>query len=180
MPRITIVLLIATVTVYIAGNPMSWALWPIPSMQFQPYQLLTYALLHGSVMHLALNMVALVSFGPALERAWGEWRFLACYALAAAFGGCLQALTSERPVVGASAALFGLFAAYVVSKPKARIITLFPWPLPAWKVLAGYAALTLIALVFGWASSVAHMAHLGGIVVGVVCAKSASCARPSL
>jgi membrane associated rhomboid family serine protease len=167
MPYITIALLVLTLAVYVCGNPMSLALWPIPSMQFQPWQLLSYALVHGGAGHLAINLLALASFGPALERAWGHGRFLACYALAAAFGGCLQALLVERPVVGASAALFGLFAAYVISKPKARILTLFPWPLPAWFVLGVYVALSMVALAFDLLVGVAHAAHLGGVLVGM-------------
>ena len=166
--RVTLTLLALTVVVYLAGNPMWLALWPIPSYEFRPWQLLTYAFLHGNTMHLVVNMLALLSFGPALERGWGRQKFIACYALAAAFGGALQALMSDgRPVVGASAALFGLFAAYVIGKPKARIITLFPWPLPAWVLLVAYLVLSGLALAFDWLHGVAHVAHLGGIVIGV-------------
>lgn len=158
---------ILTVLVYVAGNPPSLALWPVLSGQFRPWQLLTYALVHGNLLHLALNMLALLSFGPALEREWGRWRFLACYAAAAAMGGALQAMLVDRPIVGASAALFGLFAAYVVQKPKARIATLLPWQLPAWSVLALYAVLSVAAWAFGWVNNVAHVAHLGGMFTGL-------------
>lgn len=169
MPRVTLVLLVATIAVYLAGNPLWLALWPIPSAEFRPWQLVTYAFLHSNLLHLGLNMLALLSFGPALERAWGRRRFVACYAFAAAFGGALQALMVDgRPVVGASASLFGLFAAYVIGKPKARIITLFPWPLPAWIVLVAYVLSTLVVLAFGAGGNIAHIAHLGGIAVGVV------------
>ena len=172
MPFVTITLLVLTIAVYVLGNPLSLALRPIPSELFHPYQLLTYALLHGGPLHLAVNMVALLSFGPALEKEWGHWRCLACYALAAAFGGCTQALVTHQPVVGASAALVGLFAAYVINKPKARIMTLFPWPSPAWFVLVAYAGLSRAAYLLDWMLGLAHVAHLGGMMVGVSFAKT--------
>lgn len=160
-------ILIVTLVLYAAGNPASLALWPIPSPEFRPWQLVTYALLHGNAIHLAINLLALLSFGPALERAWGSRRFLACYALAAAFGGALQALVTERPVVGASAALFGLFAAWTVDNPHRRVVSIVPWPLEAWQLLLLYVNLTTLALAFGWLTGVAHVAHLGGVAVGL-------------
>jgi membrane associated rhomboid family serine protease len=166
MPFVSFCLIAITLVVALGGNPLSLALWPIPSAEFRPWQLVTYAFVHGGPVHLVLNMLALLSFGPALERLWGHKRFLACYALAAGFGGALQALIVDKPVVGASASLFALFAAYTIGNPKARILTLFPWPLAAWKVLLGYTLLTLAALWFGWAAGVAHLAHLGGVIVG--------------
>lgn len=168
MPLVTVNLLVVTVLIYAWGNPMWLALWPITSEKFHLWQLVSYAFVHGSVLHLLVNMLGLVSFGPALERAWGADRFLVCYLLAAAFGGVIQASLADRPVVGASAALFGLFAAYVINKPKAKIVTIVPWPLDAWKVLLVYALLTSAAWLFGWATSVAHAAHLGGMLIGVM------------
>lgn len=165
--RTTLAIAAATVATYAIGNPMGLALWPIPSEEFHAWQLVTYALVHGNPLHLLMNLVALVSFGPVLERAWGWRRFLACYALAAAVGGAAQALMVTRPVVGASAALFGIFAAYVMDKPKARVYTLWPTPVTAWKLLAVMAVLSVLALVSGTASNIAHMAHLGGAVVGI-------------
>jgi Uncharacterized membrane protein (homolog of Drosophila rhomboid) len=167
MPKITLALIAVTLGVYIAGNPMQLALWPVGSPQFHWWQTLSYAFVHGGLLHLIVNMLALVSFGPALERAWGKWRFLACYATAAVIGGLAQGLTVQQPIVGASAALFGLFAAYVVGKPKARIVTLFPWPLPAYVVLAAYALLSVLAALFDWLHGIAHIAHLYGMTVGV-------------
>jgi rhomboid family protein len=168
MPFVGLLVLLTTL-VYLAGNPLSLALWPVTDGSFRPWQLITYAFVHGGLLHYVVNMVALLSFGPALVRAWGAGRFMALYTLAAALGGVLQVATMpDRPVVGASAALFGLFVAYVFQRPQAKLTTLWPWPLPAWKVLVGYAVLTVAAAAFGWASSVAHVAHLGGMFVGLL------------
>ena len=162
---------------YVAGNPASLALWPIPSPEFRWWQVLTYALLHGNWLHMVINLLALLSFAPSLERAWGRWRFLACYALAAVFGGTMQALVSERPVVGASAALFGLFAAWTCANPHKRLLSIVPWPLEAWMLLLLYVNLTMLALTFGWLTGVAHVAHLGGAVVGLLFATNNKACR---
>lgn len=166
MPYVTAVLLVVIIAMFIAGTPINLALWPIPSAEFRPWQLVTYAFLHGNVLHLLVNVIGLMSFGPVLERKWGRVVFLTCYLLAAIVGGAWQATMGDRPVVGASGALFGLFAAYVVHKPQARVITLFPWPLPAWIVLAAYVGCTVIAVAMEWGGGIAHLAHLGGIAVG--------------
>lgn len=167
MPFVSLFLIVITLAVYLAGNPMSLALWPIPSPEFRPWQVVTYALLHGNILHLVVNLLALLSFGPALERSWGRWRFLCCYVLAAAFGGTLQALLVDRPVVGASAALFGLFAAWVWQNPRKRVVSIIPWPLAAWQVLAVYVVASAAAWAFGWLVGLAHAAHLGGVAVGL-------------
>lgn len=163
-----VIFLLAAATICSALiDPTPWMLYPIPSVQFRPYQLVTYAFFHSSALHLALNLIALLSFGPSLIRAWGVGRFLACYGLAAALGGAMQATHSTQPVVGASAALFGLFAAFVMLNPRRKVLSLIPRPLEAWKVLATYVGVSLLAIIFDMAAGVAHTAHLGGVLVGV-------------
>lgn len=80
------------------------------------YRLLTAAVLHGSLLHLAFNMYALWLFGPPLEAAFGRVRFTAVYLLSALGGSALSYAFSppNQPSVGASGAIFGLFAAYMV------------------------------------------------------------------
>ena len=168
--RVWMAILIETLTVYACGNPQILWLWPMTSPEHRWWQPLTYALVHGGPVHLALNMLALVSFGPSLERTWGPLKFLGCYAMCAAAGGVLQVWGAHAPIVGASASLFGLFAAYTLENPRRAIISLFPFPLPAWAVLVGYLALTAAAWYFGWLPGVAHEAHLAGAGVGLMCA----------
>jgi membrane associated rhomboid family serine protease len=80
------------------------------------YRLLTAAFLHAGVLHLAMNMFALATLGPTLESALGRSRFLALYMLSALGGSALSYLLSSPATlgVGASGAIFGLFAAYYV------------------------------------------------------------------
>ena len=77
MPPATRALILINVGVFLlqqlAWDPMLglFALWPPGSGQFQPWQLLTYAFLHGNLVHIFFNMFALFMFGRALEMYWG-------------------------------------------------------------------------------------------------------------
>lgn len=99
------------------------ALWPLASGQFMPWQLLSYALLHGDLSHLLFNMLGLWMFGSELERLWGPRRylqFMAGAAVAAALAqlGVTALMGSATPTVGASGILFGLLMAYALSFPR--------------------------------------------------------------
>ncbi|MGB5834180.1 MAG: rhomboid family intramembrane serine protease [Thiohalocapsa sp.] len=170
-----------------ADHLISWfALWPsglvtpadaaMGPPQFRPWQIITYAFLHGGVLHLALNMYALWLFGTRLEYRWGERRF-AVYYLSCVIGAALtQLIVSEitllqggpaYPVLGASGGVFGLLLAYGLTFPETKLVLLFP-PIPIkakWFVI-GYGAIELFAGVTGTIEGVAHFAHLGGMVTG--------------
>ena len=102
-----------------------------------PWQLLTYAFLHGGLVHLAFNMFALYMFGGAIEQVFGARRYLIYYlvcvlsaalsqlAVAALMGGIY-------PTIGASGGVFGLLLAYGMYFPNNRVMLLFPpIPMPA-------------------------------------------------
>jgi membrane associated rhomboid family serine protease len=145
------------------------ALWPIGSGQFAPWQLLTYAFLHGDLVHLFFNMLGIWMFGSELERLWGQKRFiqmLLAGALAAALVQLVfNALIGSRvPMVGASGALFGLLLCYGMLFPNRTIMPLFPpIPMKARTFVIVFGALELLLGVAG-ATGVAHFAHLGGML----------------
>jgi membrane associated rhomboid family serine protease len=153
------------------------ALWPLgmPSNSpesFAPWQLVTYAFLHGGLMHLAFNMFALYMFGGAIERVFGTRRYLAYYFACVVSAGLTQlafaAFTGELyPTVGASGGVFGLLLAYAIYFPHSRVMLLFPpIPMPARVFVALYAVIELFLGVTSSQSSVAHFAHLGGMIGG--------------
>jgi membrane associated rhomboid family serine protease len=169
-----------------AGSAMiQWlALWPVDLSNggllgqtlFHPWQLITYGFLHGSLLHLALNMYALWLFGGPLERRWGP-HYFATFFLACVIGAGLVHLVvaemaldqggSAYPVIGASGGVFGLLLAFGMRYPDVRLILLFP-PIPMkakWFVL-GYGLIELVAGVTGTANGIAHFAHLGGMLTG--------------
>lgn len=151
---------------------LAFALWPIGA-GFAPWQVLTSAFLHGSVMHLATNMFGLWMFGRDVEARVGSERFAVLYFISVLTASAAQVTVThltggQYPTVGASGGLFGVLAAFAMLFPKRMIILLFPpIPLPAPIFVALYAAFELYAGVTGTLAGVAHFAHLGGLVGGI-------------
>ncbi|WP_028999453.1 rhomboid family intramembrane serine protease [Azohydromonas australica] len=147
------------------------ALWPLGSGQFWPWQVVTYAFLHGGVVHLFFNMLGLWMFGSEIERLWGSRRylqFLVASVLAAAAAQLVftQLIGSVTPTVGASGALFGLLLAFGMMFPNRTIIPLFPpIPMKAKVFVAVFGGLELLLGLQG-GSGIAHFAHLGGMLGG--------------
>ena len=149
-----------------------FALWPLGSGMFMPWQLASYAFLHGGLTHLAFNMYGLWLFGGELERVWGSRRLGAFFAVSVLVAAVAQllvtaAMGSVAPTVGASGGLFGLLIGFAMVFPR-RVITplLPPVPLPAPVFVALYGLIELTLGVTGSASGVAHFAHLGGLLGG--------------
>lgn len=188
LPPATQALIITNVIVFFAGSALgglpldAFALWPLGTY-FMPWQVLTYAFLHGSFTHLLFNMFGLYMFGSDVERVWGTSRFLKYYLLCALAGAAAQMLFSlitgsGAPMVGASASIFGLLVAFARLYPNRMVIPLFPpIPMRAPVFVAVYGALELVLGVTGSAAGVAHFAHLGGLVGGYLYLKYGRGAR---
>ena len=146
------------------------ALWPV-GHGFMPWQLLSYAFLHGGVFHLLFNMFGLWMFGSELERLWGGRRyihFLLASTLAAALVQLVwtQLIGSNSATVGASGALYGLLLGFGMLFPNRTIQLLIPpIPMPAKVYVAVFGGLELLLGLSG-PSGVAHFAHLGGMLGG--------------
>ncbi len=90
-------------------------LLPLPGVPFQPWRLLTMTLVHASIWHLLLNMLALWMVGRILEPLIGHTRFVVLYLISALGGSVAMALFAPGvPTVGASGAIFGMFGALVI------------------------------------------------------------------
>ncbi len=195
MPPVIRFLLIANVLVFLfeslAGPVLirEFGLWPVLPDEFvrlaqergyfvngfAPWQLLSYAFLHGNLMHLLLNMYALWLFGVALENLWGSARFAVYYLVCVLGAGLVQLLVvslnlepgNYYPTIGASGGVFGVLLAYGMMFPRAIIFLLIP-PMPIearWFVLI-YGGIELFFGITGTDSGVAHFAHLGGMIFG--------------
>ena len=152
------------------GIESIFALWPLGT-NFLPWQVVTYAFLHGSFEHLFFNMLGLWMFGSELERIWGEKRFLQFYAASVLAAALTQLVVtavmgSGYPTVGASGGLFGLLFAFAVMFPNRVILLFFVIPMKARYLVALYGLLELYQGVYVMNSGVAHFAHLGGMVGG--------------
>ncbi|HEX23143.1 MAG TPA: rhomboid family intramembrane serine protease [Chromatiales bacterium] len=162
------------------------ALWPVavpvspllgmmpPS--FEPWQLVSYSFLHGSIMHLLLNMYALWLFGTRMENVWGSKVFALYYFVCVMGAGLVQLYVASQaakqggvyPTIGASGGVFGLLLAFGMTFPNERLMLIFP-PIvlkAKWFVLI-YGAIELWAGVTGTEAGVAHFAHLGGMFFGL-------------
>lgn len=179
IPPLTQALMLACTAIYFGGEllrstvPIEYwfALWPLGTGLFQPWQLLSYAFLHGSLTHLVFNMLGLWMFGSELERLWGRKRY-AQFLLAGALTAALAQLVftalsgSQAPTVGASGALYALLLAYGMLFPNRTIMLLIP-PIPM-KARTFVIVFGSIELLFGLSgrSGIAHFAHLGGMLGG--------------
>ncbi len=151
-----------------------FALWPLDSSRFEPWQLVTYGFLHeaGTPLHLLFNMLALWMFGSDVERVWGRNRFLTYYFVCVLSAGLTQLLVtswlhSSDSTIGASGGVFGVLLAFGMMFPQRTILLIFPpIPMPAWLLVTGYGLLELYAGVTGPMDHVAHFAHLGGMLGG--------------
>lgn len=135
--------------------------------------LVTYSFLHADIWHLGGNMLFLWVFGDNVEDALGHVKFLLFYLLSAAAGGLAYALlspNSDMPLIGASGAVSGIVAAYVMLHPRVRVWVLvlgrIPLPIPALWALGAWIGLQFFNLVTDGDSQVAWSAHVGGIVAG--------------
>lgn len=168
------------------------ALFPIGSRFFHWWQFLTHMFMHGSIAHIFFNMWSLIVFGPVLERLWGSKKFLLFY-LVCGLGaaGChelvqylqVQNLLAEgtaaaqvqasrmlaTPTVGASGAIYGLLLGFGMLYPNYTLTLVFP-PISMkakWFVII-FAAIELVTGVLGTQDGVAHFAHLGGMLFGLI------------
>ena len=164
---------------------------------FHVFQFFTYMFLHGSLTHLFFNMFSLWRFGRIIERTMGPRRFLLYYFVCGVGAGLCQELwqTGEYfmegladyqwvniggallPVgeylnywttIGASGACYGILLAFGMTFPEERLMLLIPpIPVKAKYFVVGYAAIELFAA-FGSDSNIAHFAHLGGMLFGLL------------
>ncbi len=133
------------------------------------WQMLTYMFLHDSfIRHLGLNMFVIWMFGRTLEQVWGGTRFLKFY-FACGLGGAVFSFlfAYNTPVIGASAASYGILLAFAIMFPNQRLLLWFVIPVKARTVVI---ALVVISLVMGirGTGNIAHFAHLGGMAAALI------------
>jgi membrane associated rhomboid family serine protease len=142
--------------------------------------LITSMFLHANLLHVAGNMLFLWIFGNNVEDKLGELKFLVVYFASGIAGSLLQIFItpdSTIPMLGASGAISGLLAAYVLYFPRARILTFvvpfFIFTLPAY-VFIGYwialQALNAFLNIGAIGGGVAFFAHVGGFATGLILA----------
>ena len=179
-------LLIANCVIYLAVtliNPVNrfcaeylqlwWSNNPF-SPSFHTYQFVTYMFLHGGFGHLFSNMFALWMFGRTLEYELGSKRFLIYYMVCGIGAALIQVgvatLFGENlTLLGASGAVMGILLAFGFMHPNEKVYIIpIPFPIKAKWFVAGYAVLELM---LGWSGAdtgIAHFAHVGGMLWGLI------------
>ncbi|PZE64504.1 MULTISPECIES: rhomboid family intramembrane serine protease [unclassified Curtobacterium] len=162
--KATVVLIAVSVVVWLldqlsGGFLAQWLAYNSALLPTQPWRIVTVLFVHSSFLHIAFNMWALFIFGRMLENMLGTWRFLALYFIAGIGGSMLVTFLAPGTwVVGASGAIFGLFAAFFVLQ----------------RSLGNNAVSLLVViglnLVIGFlpGTNISWQAHVGGILAGFV------------
>ena len=160
---------------------------------FRLHQIFTYLFMHGGFEHLFFNMFALWMFGRIIEQVMGPKRFLTYYMVCGIGAGLIQELVqyihflSLAPelsgvsheqladalnmwnTVGASGSIYGSLLAFGMSFPEDRLFIIpIPFPIKAKYFVVGYAVVELLSAMLRSNDGVAHMAHLGGMLFGLV------------
>lgn len=145
------------------------------SPNFAPYQIFTYMFMHAGFGHLFFNMFALWMFGRVMEQAWGTKRFLIYYFICGVGAGVIQELgqlfgliSPYSMTIGASGAVYGILLAFGMTFPNERLFIIpIPFPIKAKYFVMLYALLEIFQG-FGSSDGVAHFAHLGGMLFGLL------------
>jgi len=136
--------------------------------------LVSYMFLHGGWEHILGNMIYLWVFGDDIEDALGHTRFVAFYLLTGIGAGLFFALlnrASSIPLVGASGAISGILAAYLLLRPCAKVsvfVLRMVVRVPAYCVIGGWVLLQLYQIANQASDGVAYVAHGGGLIAGAV------------
>lgn len=142
----------------------------VPSrILLQPWTLLTYMFAHGSFWHLFFNMLGLFFFGPPLEARWGSSEFIKYYLICGLGGAALSFLFAfGSPIIGASAAVYGIMLAFAMNWPDMPIYIWGIFPVPAKYLVAIFAIMSFLSMINGRGGNIAHAAHLGGFAAGFI------------
>ena len=175
-------LIIANVAVYllqvveqiIGSNVLVTYFGLIPrrvTQELMVWQFVTYMFLHGGVFHIFFNMLTLFMFGNELDRYWGARRFLRYYFLTGIGAGVcswLVAMNAFAVIIGASGAIYGLLLAYGLLYPNRIVYLNLLIPVKVKWLVIFMGAVSFISSVTGGEPGVAHVAHLAGMLVGLV------------
>ncbi|MCR8487018.1 MAG: rhomboid family intramembrane serine protease [Crenarchaeota archaeon] len=138
------------------------------------WTIITHMFLHADFLHIFFNMYALYMFGPECERNFGHKAFALLYFLSGLLGAFMHILLcpyKDIPALGASGAVFGILGAYAVLYPQRRIAMFVFFAflvLPAWAMITMLVALFTLFAIVGIFPTIAHYAHIGGIIGGIL------------
>lgn len=139
--------------------------------RFAVWQLVTYMFLHGGIAHIFFNLFALWMFGSELEYKWGSQFFLKYFFITGIGAGvCVTLFTPNAhiPTVGVSGVIYGILLAFALTFPNRYIYLYFFVPIKAKYFALFFGLLEFFSTVSHSSDGIAHVAHLGGMVIGYI------------
>lgn len=139
--------------------------------RFFIWQPVTYMFLHGSLMHILFNLFALWMFGSDLEYHWGTKFFMKYFFITGIGAGLSSALFTPNsiiPTIGVSGAVYGILLAFAITYPDRIIYLNFLFPIKAKYFALIFGLLEFYSSVSRRSDGIAHIAHLGGMVIGYI------------
>ncbi|HBS07094.1 MAG TPA: hypothetical protein DEA96_19130 [Leptospiraceae bacterium] len=147
-----------------------FGLVPVDFWTGSVWQPLTSMFLHGNIIHIAFNMLALWSLGAPIEHKVGSSRFAVLYFVSGLVGALFVVAFQSglgHPTIGASGAVVGLLGALAVFFPRAQLL-LFFFPVKARTAAIIFGVGSLLLALTGQAQGLSHLGHLGGLIGGVL------------
>ena len=170
--RLTYILIALTVVVFMLQNfTRGWIYFAfIPAYAIrEPWTYVTSIFLHASIEHILVNMTVLLIIGSLLERLVGARKFIIIFLIAGVIGNIGYQITATNqftPGIGASGAIYGLMGTLALIDPLQVVYLGFTVPLPIIVLVPVYALLDILGIFTP--DSIAHGAHLGGLVIGIL------------
>jgi membrane associated rhomboid family serine protease len=146
-----------------------FALFNIQSSNYETYQWITHLFLHASFTHILFNMIALISFGPIVEKYLNN-RFLLFYIISGIGAAVIQSFFSpiNSVLVGASGAIFGVLLLSTIIEPESKVLLFFFIPVKAKWLIPSILIFEAYLGIFGQNDGIGHMAHVGGALTGLL------------
>ena len=151
---------------------LEWFSFQPTKILLRPWTPFTYMFLHGDFWHLFMNMLFLFFFGPPIESKWGSREFIQYYLVCGLGGVVLSFLFVSYPIIGASAAVYGVMLAFAVVWPNAPIYVMGIFPVKAKWLVSFFVLISFMNAFGGAGGGVAHFAHLGGFAAGLIYLKT--------
>lgn len=176
---IVLTFLVQQITLAIGGVQLHNALFTVsPDHLTYVWTWVTSIFAHSPVnlFHIVFNGIVLYFFGPLVERRTGSLAFTALFLVSGILAGLGQVVVglllgqSVGPVLGASGAILAVMGVLTVLNPNLRVLLFFIIPMPLWLLTIGFAAVSVFVMVGAGigAGNIAHLAHLIGLVIGLI------------
>jgi membrane associated rhomboid family serine protease len=136
----------------------------MPKVPLELWRYVTYMFIHFDFMHFFFNMLMLWMFGSEVAEWMGSRHFVSMYFFCGIFAALFSLFLTNYPIVGASGALMGVFVAYYKFFPERMILMFFVIPMKIKHAMWVMVAMDMLFANSG--DSIAHFAHLGGVVAG--------------